>query len=73
MVTKHGRYEMVQHDGVHATPAGTYLAACLHCGVLLGLDPLNLKTMESVPEKVAAVIRQVAHDVICENEADCHA
>lgn len=73
MVTKHGRYEMVQHDGVHATPAGTYLAACLHCAVLLGLDPLNLKTMESVPEKVAAVIRQVAHDVICEAEADCHA
>lgn len=73
MVKKYGRFEMVQHDGVHATAAGTYLAACLHCAVLLGLDPLTLKTMESVTEKEAAIIRQVAHDVINENEAVCHA
>jgi len=73
MNKKHGRHEMVQHDGVHATAAGTYMAACLHCAVLLGLDPLQLKTMESVDESLAAIIRQVAHDVIYENEAESHA
>ena len=57
-------FEMVQHDGVHATPAGTYMAACLFCAVLLGLDPLQLKTMESVDEQCAVIIRRTAHDVI---------
>lgn len=60
----HGRIEMVQHDGVHATAAGTYMAACLHCAVLLGLDPLKLKTMETVDEEFAAVIRRTARDVL---------
>jgi len=64
MSKRYNRMELVQHDGVHATPAGTYLAACLHCAALLGLDPLTLKTMESVDENLAAIIRQVAHDVI---------
>lgn len=73
MTKQHGRMEMVQHDGVHATPAGTYMAACLHCAVLLHLDPLTLKTMESVDEPLAALIRQIAHDVIKEAEAESHA
>jgi len=63
MTHRHGREEIVIHDGVHAAPAGTYLAACLHCAALLQLDPLTLKTMESVDEPLAAMIRQVAHDV----------
>lgn len=73
MTKKHGRMEMVQHDGVHATAAGTYMAACMQCAVLLNLDPLKLKTIESVDESLAAIIRQVAHDVIFENETENHA
>ena len=64
MTHSHGRMEMVQHDGVHATAAGTYMAACLFCAVLLHLDPLTLKTMECVEESLAALIRQTAHDVM---------
>ncbi|MBR6788151.1 MAG: DUF4886 domain-containing protein [Clostridia bacterium] len=64
MAHQYNRYELVQHDGVHATAAGTYLAACLLCAVLLGLNPLHLKTMESVDENLAAIIRQIAHDTL---------
>ena len=60
----YGRMEMVQHDGVHATAAGTYMAACMFCAVLLGIDPLTLKTMESVNEKLAGFIRSIAHDIV---------
>ena len=76
MTKSFNRQEMIQHDGIHPSPAGTYLAACLHCAVLLDLDPLSLKAMESVEDNLAAVIRRIAHEVMAafkEEEAKTHA
>ena len=70
MTKAHGRLEMVQHDGVHATRAGTYMAACLFCAKLLGLDPLSLKTIEAVDEKLAAIIRAIAHGIAFEQKEE---
>jgi len=73
MKQRFGRVEMVQHDGVHASAAGTYLAACMFCAVLLGLDPLTLKTMETVDEPLGATIRQITYEVAAMQKEEQHA
>ena len=47
-------------DHYHPSPLGTYLAACLFCAYIMGIDPMTLSTPEGVDPAAAPILREVA-------------
>jgi len=56
-------------DGSHASPAGTYLAACVFFSLLTGESPVGIELWpESVTEEQAFALQTVAHETVQSQE-----
>ncbi len=60
----HPEIELYQEDAFHPSLAGSYLAACLFCHAIAGLDPLTLTDPEGLPGAEAAVMRHIAKETL---------
>ena len=64
--------ELYAGDGAHASPAGTYLAACVFCGILTGQPPKGLPAriasngtlLADLPGEEAAALQQAAAETL---------
>lgn len=52
--------ELWQRDGIHPSPEGTYLAACVFYATLLGTNPEGASYFGGLPEETARFLQSVA-------------
>jgi len=68
---RHPEIELYVPDGAHASPAGTYLAACVFFGVLTGKPPLGLPArisangtvLAELPPEYAEALQRIAAEM----------
>lgn len=60
---EHPTLDFYHEDGSHLILIGTYLAACIFCGVLTGKSPLLIATPEGIDEDDAEIVRSIAEQV----------
>lgn len=65
---EHPEIELYYADGEHSSPAGAYLAACVHLKAILGISPIGLpgkiekngKAVAEIPEETARILQEAA-------------
>ena len=58
------RLELWQRDGIHPSPEGTYLAACVFYATLLGQSPEGASYLAGLPEETARFLQSVAAETV---------
>ena len=66
MQKNHPQIELFYPDAIHPSPEGSFLAACCLYAVIFGKDPACLPYDYVLPPKVAALLREVASEVVWE-------
>jgi hypothetical protein len=56
--------ELWQRDGIHPSPEGTYLAACVFYATLLGTSPEGASYLDGLPEETARFLQSVAAETV---------
>jgi len=57
---QHPQIDLYNADNFHPSPAGTYLAACIFCGMLMGADAETLSDIPELDHNICAKLRAVA-------------
>ena len=60
----HPELELWQRDGIHPSPEGTYLAACVFYASLLGQSPEGASYLAGLPEETARFLQAVAAETV---------
>ncbi len=61
---EHPELELWQRDGIHPSPEGTYLAACVFHATLLGESPAGAGYLAGLPEETARFLQAVAAETV---------
>jgi hypothetical protein len=61
---EHPELELWQRDGIHPSPEGTYLAACVFHATLLGESPEGASYLAGLPEETARFLQVVAAETV---------
>ena len=61
--------ELWQRDGIHPSPEGTYLAACVFYATLLGQSPEGASYLAGLPEETARFLQAVAAETVLRDPA----
>ena len=56
--------QLWQRDGIHPSPEGTYLAACVFYATLLGQSPEGASYLAGLPEETARYLQAVAAETV---------
>ena len=56
--------ELWQRDGIHPSPEGTYLAACVFYATLLGTSPEGASYVDGLTEETARFLQSVAAETV---------
>jgi uncharacterized protein DUF4886 len=69
VVSQNARPGLWQDDGSHATPAGTYLAACVFYAAIFVASPVGLGYEAGLPKETAASLQAVAAETVLTDQA----
>lgn len=63
-VSERPELELWDGDGIHPSPIGTYLAACVFYAVLYGESPEGIKFHNDLPNDIAVYLQKIAKEVV---------